>query len=323
MNFRNCGFWREAFALRGSVTPYVLPYVFGFGLIACAMWGASSIAERELDIRLAIEVAPFEFVGAALAVLMVLRTNAGYDRWWEARKLWGGMVNQSRNLGISAMAYGPVNRDWRDRFVRWVAVFPHVARCSLRGEKTSPEIVKLVGSENETKMFRSAHAPSFVALRLAELLREACDNQGMDRFAFIQLDRERATLIDHVGGCERILKTPLPLVYSIKIRRFIAIFLLTLPMALLYKLKQDWLVPIITMMAAYPLISLDQIGIELQNPFSKSNLSHLPLEDISSTIENNLTGILELKQNLGTDASPERDGQPVPESSRGAERVRT
>ena len=92
----------------------------------------------------------------------------------------------------------------------------------------------------------------------------------------MQVDRERAALIDHIGACERILKTPLPLVYAIKIRRFIALFLLTLPFALLHRINGDWLVPFITMMVAYPLMSLDQIGIELQNPFSKANLSHLP-----------------------------------------------
>jgi putative membrane protein len=114
----------------------------------------------------------------------------------------------------------------------------------------------------------------------------------LDGFAFLQLDKERATLIDHIGACERILKTPLAKVYSIKIRRFIALFLVTLPFALLHRTNGDWLVPIITMLVAYPLISLDQIGIELQNPFSESNLSHLPLEDISKTIEGNLLGLL-------------------------------
>jgi putative membrane protein len=123
----------------------------------------------------------------------------------------------------------------------------------------------------------------------------------MDRFAFIQLDKERATLIDHIGACERILKTPLPMVYSIKIRRFIALFLLTLPFALLHRINGDWLVPFITMMVAYPLMSLDQIGIELQNPFSKANLSHLPIGEISATIEKNLTGLLREGSNMGTE----------------------
>ncbi|HTN73711.1 MAG TPA: bestrophin family ion channel, partial [Pirellulaceae bacterium] len=86
---------------------------------------------------------------------------------------------------------------------------------------------------------------------------------------------------------------PLPKVYAIKIRRFLALFLITLPMALLHQLTSELLVPLITMMVAYPLISLDQIGIELQNPFSQNNLSHLPLNEITQNIERNVTGLLE------------------------------
>ncbi len=289
-------FWRESFAWQGSVTPLVIPYILAFGLIATVICIAAWLEEHFFEVKLGLEIAPFEIAGAALGLLLILRTNAGYDRWWEARKLWGGIVNQSRNLVISALSYGPPDSVWRERFVKWVAVFPHVARCNLRGEQLSPEVAALVGPDGSAQIAASVHMPSYVALQLADLLREACDSYNMDRFAFLQMDRERAALIDHIGACERILKTPLPLVYAIKIRRFIALFLLSLPFALLHRLNSDWLVPFITMMVAYPLMSLDQIGIELQNPFSKSNLSHLPLGDISATIERNLLGLVRAKQ---------------------------
>lgn len=285
-------FWREAFAWQGSVTPLVIPYVLTFGLFATAVSVSAWLVERLYQVQIGLEIAPFEIAGAALGLLLILRTNAGHDRWWEARKLWGGIVNQSRNLAIGALSYGPADPEWRDQFVKWAAVFPHVARCSLRGEQPSPEVAALVGKSASAEVAAADHMPSFVALKLADLLRDACDNSNMDRFAFIQLDRERAALIDHIGACERILKTPLPLVYAIKIRRFIALFLLTLPFALLHRINGDWLVPFITMMVAYPIMSLDQIGIELQNPFAKSNLSHLPIGDISGTIERNLLALL-------------------------------
>lgn len=285
------GFWREAFAWQGSVTPLVIPYVITFGLISTAVCVAAWLVERQFQVTIGLEVAPFEIAGAALGLLLILRTNAGYDRWWEARKLWGGIVNQSRNVAISALAYGPSDSTWRERIVKWVAVYPHIARCSLRGEPPPPEVAALVGEGTSRQIGSAVHMPSFVALKLAELLREACDSYQMDRFAFMQIDRERAALIDYIGACERILKTPLPTAYAIKIRRFIAIFLLTLPFALLHRIHGEWMVPFITMMVAYPLMSLDQIGIELQNPFAKGNLSHLPLGDISANIERNVTGL--------------------------------
>lgn len=292
------GFWRQAFAIQGSITPLVTRYVASFGVIATLICLLDCALERMFDVQIGIEIAPYEFAGATLGLLLILRTNSGYDRWWEARKLWGGIVNQTRNLAISGLAYGPTNPLWRERFIVWAAAFPHVARCSLRGEQPSPEIAVLVGSAGAKRIATAGHMPSYVALTLAEQLREACDRYELDRFAFMQIDRERATLIDHIGACERILKTPLPLVYAIKIRRFIALFLVTLPFALLHSIGNIWLIPLITMMVAYPLVSLDQIGIELQNPFSKANLSHLPLGEISDTIESNLKSLMEEKRRL-------------------------
>jgi ion channel-forming bestrophin family protein len=289
-------FWREAFAIQGSITPRVMPYVLVCGVFACLICLTSWLTERWFSMDIGLEVAPFELAGAALGLLLILRTNSGYDRWWEARKLWGGIVNQSRNTAISAVAYGPNDPEWREKFVRWTAAFPHVARCSLRGQPPAPEVAALVGTAVAARLDSVGHMPSYVALRLAEMLRDACERFQLDRFAFLQIDRERALLIDHIGACERILKTPLPKVYSIKIRRFIALFLLTLPFALLHRLSSPWLIPLITIMVAYPLISLDQIGVELQNPFSTTNLSHLPLDDISKTIEKNLRDLLQIEQ---------------------------
>ena len=290
------GFWREAFALHGSITPHVIPFVLTFGLAASGICGISWLVETQFQVRIALAIAPFEFAGAALGLLLILRTNAGHDRWWEARKLWGSIVNQSRNLVIGAMAYGPNDLEWREKIVRWAAVFPHVARLSLRGELPSTEVANLVGSDNARRVASAEHMPSFVAGILGDLLHEALETWKMDGFAFIQVDRARALLIDHIGACERIAKTPLPRAYSINIRRFITAFLLMLPFCLLHLLDSVWLVPLITMVVAYPLLSLDHIGVELEKPFSTSSLSHLPLDDISAAIERNVLAALQMKQ---------------------------
>src|SRR5262249_34467538 len=132
-------------------------------------------------------------------------------------------------------------------------------------------------------------------LRIAYLLREAHERLGMDRFAFMQAERERCGLIDSLGGCERIQNTPLATVYSITIRRFILIYLATFPFALLHKFEKggDWLVPVVTFLLAYPVLTLDLLGVELQRPFSTRSLNHLPLNDICHSIEKTLRGLLE------------------------------
>lgn len=85
----------------------MLPHVLAFGLIAMGIWGLSALAERYAQLRLGLQVAPYEIAGGALSLLLTLRTTAGYERWWKARKLWGGIISQSRNLAISALNYGP------------------------------------------------------------------------------------------------------------------------------------------------------------------------------------------------------------------------
>lgn len=293
------GFWGEVFARQESIAPRVLGIVISFGVIACFLVLATRLVEKQFDWRIALEVTPFEFAGAALGVLLVFRTNAGYDRWWEARKLWGGFVDRTRNLVISALNYGPNDATWREQIVRWTAVFPHVARHTLRGELPANEIANLVGAEEAERIRRAEHMPAYAASVLARLLRQACEQFGMDRFAFLQIDRERVLLIDNFGGCERIRNTPIPLTYSLKIRHFIFLFLVALPIALLHRLDSDWQIPFITMLAAYPLVSLDQLGIELENPFAAENLSHLPIDGLCAAMEKNVTALLQEKQASG------------------------
>ena len=284
-------FWREAFSWRGSIAPHVILNVLFFGIVAAIIvWVEQMLVGNGSSVGL--PVAPFEIAGAALGLLLVLRTNAGYDRWWEARKLWGGIVNQSRNLVISGLSYGPSDPAWRREFVIWAAVFPHVMLRGLRRETEQPQVQRLLGDNVARELTQANHPASIVSAHLARMLRSAYEQGALTEFAFLQVDRERATLIDHLGGCERILNSPLPLAYSINIRRFIAVFLATLPFVLIHRLSSNWFAPMLTMLVAYPVIAIDSLGVELQNPFSKSNLGHLPLDGLCDMIEANTLAML-------------------------------
>jgi putative membrane protein len=301
-------FWTEINQIEGSVTPYVIMRTLVFGLISLLV----TIVEMHPTFpRVSVPVAPYEILGAALGALLVLRTNAGYDRWWEGRKLWGGIVNQSRNLVIEALAHGPDDSDWRQRIVAWTAAFAHVTRRALRGERHLPELEKLVGTVKAQRIASLDHMPMAVALIISETLREGVE-QGMDRFAFLRAEEERCLLIDHFGGCDRILKTPLPIAYSVEIRQFIFVFLATLPLGILYQ-DMGWLTPVITMLIAFPILALDEIGVELQNPFSKEHLNHLSLDEICEGLERNLLSLL---------ATIDRPAWPSPDGATGGDRVR-
>jgi hypothetical protein len=129
----------------------------------------------------------------------------------------------------------------------------------------------------------------------------------MDRFGFLQADRERATLIDHIGACERIRRSPLPTVYAINIRRFIFLYLGTLPFALIERVSGP-MVPLITLIVSFAILELDQIGVELQGPFDVKNLGHLPLGSLCEMIQGNLLALLHAAPGGPGGAAPENRG---------------
>ena len=283
-------FWIEAFAWRGAVSVRVLPTTIAFGAFATLIYLIHAYVYDESS--LAIEVGPHEVAGALLGLLLVMRTNAGYDRWWEARKLWGGIINESRNLVLTALAHGPAEGRWRESIVRWTIAFAYAAKARLRGDREVPELRPLLGEEQAKQVRAAEHVPLCIALIISELLREGCEI-GMDRFAFLQAERGRSGLIVFLGGCDRIRNTPLATLYSITIRSFIVLFLFSLPFALLHKFEAEWLAPLTTTVVAWAVLSLDQIGVELQQPFSTRSLNHLPLDEFCHTIEKNLLALLD------------------------------
>jgi putative membrane protein len=299
-------FWRYALAYGGSATPRVIPHVLTFVAIAALV-----VLLHSTFPTLEFPIGPVEVSGAALALILILRTNSGYERWWEGRKLWGGIVNQSRNVVISGLAFGPDDPAWREELVRWTAAFPHTARRSLRGERDLSELVPLIGEAAARELACAHHMPQAVAYKLAALLHEARRApDGLDGFEFTSVDKERKVLIDHVGGCERILKTPLAYPYAVMIRRFILVYLVLVPFGTVA--IAGWATPMVTLLVAYPILALDFIGTDLQNPFSTRSLGHLPLDDICANIQRDVLALLEQSRAARTPSGAERAAEPAP-----------
>ncbi|MGZ5006480.1 MAG: bestrophin family protein [Methylobacter sp.] len=278
-------FLRSALMWNGSVTPRILPSL----LIMTCYCGLIVALDQYWRPLPHLDVAPFEYTGVVLGLVLVFRTNAGHERWWEARKLWGGIVNQSRNLVIAALNYsefpdsGPEQRLWRTEILKWTITFSFAVRESLRNGRNFDKLTDLLSKQELEELKSSASMPLFAANKIALLVQQARAGNYIDGFAFMGLEGQRILLVDYLGGCERILKTPMPLVYAIKARRFILTFLLLLPFSLIENL--GFSAVFIFFLVAYPLLSLDRIGIELQNPFATKNLSHLPLDTICEAIK--------------------------------------
>lgn len=279
-------FLGTALAWQGSVTPRVLPRFAIAALYALAICYIEPFFPG-----FSLSITPFEYSGAVLALLLVLRVNAGHDRWWEARKIWGAIVNQSRNLALVTYGYGDKADETRLTLLKWIAAWPHVMRESLRNERNLKEVSGLLGETEASKIREAENMSMYVAIKIIFFL-QLIKKQGMDSFAFLRAETERSQLIDAIGACERIRNTRMPFVLAIKTRRFILLFLLLLPFALVDRI--GWLTPLVVALASYPLFSLDEIGAELQNPFSPRNLSHLPLDQICRAISNNVMGLAKL-----------------------------
>jgi len=277
-------FLKNALAWNGSITPKVLLGT-SVSVIYCLL--VAIVHERFPDLD--IDIGPFEYTGIALGLLLVFRINSSYDRWWEARKFWGSVVNQSRNLALITLGYSSAPQQWKQEMINWISLFPYTMKDHLRGQKNRATLERFAGTTAATHSDSISHIPLWVSGHIIQLLNEARIKNWIDPFSFQIADRERRTLIDDVGGCERILKTPIPFVLAVKLKRFIFIFLVFLPFALVSKL--GLIAPLLNALIAYPLLSLDRIGFELQNPFSKSNMSHLPLDEICETIEGNIAEI--------------------------------
>ncbi|MFJ1269593.1 bestrophin family protein [Legionella lytica] len=282
-NFMDC-----ALAIHGSVTPRVLTKVLAVFVYACFI---STLSIFIPD--LALPISPFEYAGVIMGLILVFRVNAGYDRWWEARKLWGTVVNCSRNLAIIIKSYvDPANKDEIEEILGLVAAMPFLMKNSLRGSDSVEEVKHLLSEETYAEMQAWQHKPNFISAKQASMLSQMQEREQLNQFSFLKAEEVRETIIDCQGACERILKTPMPFVMAIKSRRFILLFLLILPAALVN--YSPYISPMVVTLVAYALFSLDQIGVELQNPFSIDNLSHLPLNDICKTIERN---VMEIKKN--------------------------
>lgn len=282
---------------RGSVTPRIMPML----LLLCCYPALLVVLDHYWWPLPSLDVTPFEYTGVVLGMVLVFRTNAGYERWWEARKLWGGITNQIRNLIIGGLNYGPHDNAWREALVKWAIAFAFATKESLRNGSNFTPLVGLLTEQELVELKSAIHMPLFVVSKIAALLQKArtgypnTNGFELDGFEFSILEGQRGLLIDHLGGCERILKTPMPFVYAVKIRRFVFMFLLLLPFSLLEKAGVYTVA--IFFLVAYPLLSLDRIGLELQKPFTSKSLSHLPLDTICETIKLHCLDLLKQHSN--------------------------
>lgn len=241
------------------------------------------------DSKIANTTVVHSILGFALSLMLVFRTNTAYDRWWEGRKQWGALVNNVRNFAIKIETWVPKSRkEDREFYKVMISNFPYAFKEHLRGKVKEEELDDVEGVK--AKLMTKDHVPNEIARQLYARTKTLVDEEVISKEEFITLDKELKSLTDILGACERILKTPIPYTYNIFLKKFILIYIATLPLGFII-LFGYWAVPV-TIFVFYVLVSLELIAEEIENPFGLDP-NDLPLDDMSDTMKKNVKEIFE------------------------------
>lgn len=232
-----------------------------------------------------------------LSLLLVFRTNSANDRFWEGRKLWGRIVNNLRNLAwqiwVNIQEKTIDDREKKIQYLKLLTVFAIVTKNHLRGELREEEIQPLVSNFHYHQLKTSQHLPLQVASYLGEYLQQQYQAQNLNPYQLTAMQELVNSLMDMVGGCERILKTPIPFSYSIHLRQLLFFYCFLLPFQSIESL--EWgTIPFVTIVA-YMLYGVEAIALEIENPFG-TDKNDLPLDQICQTVNQNIQDFI-LNQN--------------------------
>jgi putative membrane protein len=227
-------------------------------------------------------------LGFAISMLLVFRTNTAYDRWWEGRKLWGQLVNVSRNTAVKMAAMLPDDAVTRSFYARLIGEFAAELRRHLLLEKTRMEMDS--DPHPEIPDFdQSKHVPAQVALLMQRRAQRLYQEGHISGEQLITVDKELVQYMEICGACERIKNTPIPYSYSSFIKKFIVVYVFTLPFGVAFSL--GYLAIPVVMFIFYVMASLELIAEEIEDPFG-DDANDLPMRRLATVIGQNAEEIL-------------------------------
>ena len=223
-------------------------------------------------------------LGFVISLLLVFRTNTAYDRWWEGRRMWGALVNNSRNLAIK-LAVMLKDKEDKDIFKRLIPAYAEVLNLHLKNTDISHELFDdaILLSDHYK------HKPNQIAKTIMSRLNELYTQGKLTGDQLIILNAEVQSLTDICGACERIKNTPIPYSYSAFIKKFIFVYVLTLPFGYVFQLGY-YTIPVVVFIF-YVLASLELIAEEIEDPFGTDS-NDLPLTKISENIQKNVEELI-------------------------------
>lgn len=223
-------------------------------------------------------------LGFVISLLLVFRTNTAYDRWWEGRKMWGSLVNNSRNFALKLSA---ILKDEHDRayFRKTIPSYASILNKHLKNEETGLMLFEGL----DLKIDHEKHRPNQVAKMMFEKINDLYTSGKITGDQLIILNAEIQSFTDICGACERIKNTPIPYSYSAFLKKFIFFYVMTLPFGYAFSLGY-YVVPVVVFIF-YVLASLELIAEEIEDPFGDDE-NDLPTKKIAENIKRHVEEIL-------------------------------
>lgn len=230
-------------------------------------------------------------LGFAISMLLVFRTNTAYDRWWEGRKLWGALVNNSRNLAIKLSVMLPENdKEQRTFFRKIIPAYAHALHHHLRAETTRVELfAEDIHHPALKHIDKEKHIPNQVSLLMFKHIQQLHKEEKLTGDQLIILNTELSSFTDICGACERIKNTPIPFSYSVFIKKFIFFYVMTLPFGYVFTLGY-YVIPVVAFIF-YVLASLELIAEEIEDPFGKDD-NDVPTDKIATNIHKHISELI-------------------------------
>ena len=267
--------------LRGSAIAEIMPELLVITLTAVIVtWNFEAWG---LD-KHSLTTIPFSLVGLALSIFLGFRNNACYDRWWEARKMWGALINTTRSLCRQVLTLVETGAD-RDELVRQIIGYTYALKYHLRTEVKLEQVLPWFPEPVSAHFEESTNVPFAALQHMGETYRTARKAGRIDTFHLPVLEGSLTTLTDIQGKCERIKNTPVPLSYTMLTHRLVAIYCLALPFGIVAEVGT--LTPLVVAIVSYAFLGLDSVGTQLEDPF-ELDPNDLPLAALARTIERNL-----------------------------------
>lgn len=277
------------FLVRGSILPRVLPALLvnvGFATLVTLMHGSL------LDHKIQVTMAPFSLIGLALAIFLGFRNNAAYDRYWEARKLWGEIVHGSRSWARQVIAWvqpapggGADVTPTQARLVHRAIAVAHALRHQLRGSTPGAELQACLDTADWEALRQGSPAPGGLLLQQGRDLGRCLATGQLRPELAASLDRTLSVLTAAAAGCERIKGTPVPFPYTLLLHRTAYTYCFLLPFGLVDLVHG--LTPLVVALVAYTFFGLDAVGDEIEEPFG-TRANDLPLDALCAAIEHDL-----------------------------------